>query len=85
MNVPIAEIIVHENYVPNLLPNDIALIRLERPVNFSDFIRPICLPFGLELKEMNLKYIVAGFGQIENGKYFKSLTFRKNFHFKRFK
>lgn len=46
LNVQISEKIPHENYVPKDRNhyNDIALLRLERPVRYSDFIQPICLP-----------------------------------------
>lgn len=46
VNIPIAKIIPHENYNPQSRHqyNDIALLRLAHPVNFTDFIKPICLP-----------------------------------------
>lgn len=45
-DIPIAEIIAHENYKRSKKAYDIALIRLDRPVPYTDFIRPICLPVG---------------------------------------
>ncbi|XP_068161888.1 chymotrypsin-like protease CTRL-1 [Antennarius striatus] len=38
-----AEIIVHPDFNDTLFQNDIALIRLSSAVNFTNFIRPICL------------------------------------------
>ncbi|KAM9837511.1 transmembrane protease serine 9-like isoform 2-T2 [Aulostomus maculatus] len=38
-----SQIIVHPDYNETTLTNDIALIRLSRPVNFTDYISPICL------------------------------------------
>ncbi|KAM9837660.1 transmembrane protease serine 9-like isoform 2-T2 [Aulostomus maculatus] len=38
-----SQIIVHPDYNDATLTNDIALIRLSRPVNFTDYISPICL------------------------------------------
>lgn len=39
----VSQIIVHPNYNNSLYNNDIALMRLSSPINFTDFIRPICL------------------------------------------
>eukprot|EP00094_Tigriopus_californicus_P006524 TCALIF_06281-PA protein Name:"Similar to TMPRSS13 Transmembrane protease serine 13 (Homo sapiens)" AED:0.37 eAED:0.40 QI:0/0/0/0.44/1/1/9/0/520 len=40
----IDKIVLNSDYIPNLIENDIALIRLARPVKFSDQIQPACLP-----------------------------------------
>ncbi|XP_071450643.1 venom protease-like [Hetaerina americana] len=55
----IEKIIVHERFNFPVLKNDIALVRLEKPVpQFSDWLRPICLP---EAPSSELtQYIVAG-------------------------
>lgn len=37
------EIYVHENYNASSFNNTIALIELDRPVDISDYVRPICL------------------------------------------
>ncbi|KAF5273623.1 hypothetical protein FQR65_LT04622 [Abscondita terminalis] len=37
--------IVHPEYDSKTRKNDIALIRLERPVKYEEFLQPICLPF----------------------------------------
>ncbi|KAH8420894.1 hypothetical protein KR222_008655 [Zaprionus bogoriensis] len=56
----IAEQIVHENY--SNFHNDIALLRLDRRINFTDKLRPVCLPF--DLSELNDKtgVTIAGWG-----------------------
>lgn len=61
----IEQTIVHENYSPlsKHQLNDIALIRLARDVQFSDYIKPICLPRSSHIPE-NLW--VAGWGKTEN-------------------
>ncbi|XP_010739121.2 tryptase [Larimichthys crocea] len=43
VNRTVSQIIVHPNYNNSLLNNDIALMKLSTPVNFSDYIRPVCL------------------------------------------
>ncbi|XP_036911116.1 plasma kallikrein [Sturnira hondurensis] len=40
----IKEIITHENYSVSENTHDIALIKLEAPLNFTEFQKPICLP-----------------------------------------
>ncbi|XP_015183396.1 PREDICTED: uncharacterized protein LOC107070065 isoform X2 [Polistes dominula] len=37
-------IVLHPDYIDNGFINDIALLRLEKSVTFSDYVRPVCLP-----------------------------------------
>lgn len=72
LDIPIAETIVHENYLPttNAHANDITLIRLQRAAPYSDYIRPICLPVDEILRNKiydGTLLEVAGFGRTENG------------------
>lgn len=65
IDVPIEEIIVHESYDNVEKYNDIALIRLSQPVNYTQFIRPICLPLDGTLRNRSLAgdtLDVAGWG-----------------------
>lgn len=73
INIPVAEAIIHENFTPksNSQANDIALIRLQHAAPYTEFIRPICLPFSDSLHNKNydrLPLQVAGFGRTANGK-----------------
>ncbi|XP_068439572.1 chymotrypsin-like protease CTRL-1 [Clinocottus analis] len=43
VNRNVSEIIVHPDYNNTLFNNDIALMKLESPVTFTDYIRPVCL------------------------------------------
>ncbi|CAH2094433.1 unnamed protein product [Euphydryas editha] len=71
LDVPVEEIIPHADYNTtdrNRL-NDIALIRLAHAVEFSDFVKPICLPITQELRSNSFEGYnmeVAGWGQTES-------------------
>ncbi|XP_061398401.1 spaetzle-processing enzyme-like [Musca vetustissima] len=60
-SLEIDKIFVHPKY-PENLHHDIALIRLESYVEFSQFIRPICIPFDNHLKSEKLTNTLAEFG-----------------------
>ncbi|XP_015380197.1 PREDICTED: venom protease-like isoform X1 [Diuraphis noxia] len=58
----IVEHVIHPDYNPPSLYNDIALFRLERNVIFSEKVRPICLNTDPSLTP--LKQIATGWGRI---------------------
>lgn len=65
IDIPIEKVTSHPGYRGS--ENDIALIRLARDVQFSDYIQPICLPIDDELRTkdlVNLHPFVAGWGAI---------------------
>lgn len=49
----------HPNYEKTDFTNDIALMKLERPIEFTDSISPICLPNGRRLQLGN-RLLVTG-------------------------
>ncbi|KAG5334329.1 TMPSC protease, partial [Acromyrmex charruanus] len=53
---------LHPDYVDHVFLNDIAVIRLERAVSFSDYIRPVCLPKTPVLT--GTVCVVTGWGQL---------------------
>ncbi|XP_045489721.1 cathepsin G-like isoform X2 [Pieris rapae] len=60
----IVRLIPHNDYDPQKQINDIALVELDRRVQFSEFIRPLCLPTpGMNLSVSPLT--VAGWGVTE--------------------
>lgn len=71
-DIHVSEAIPHEGYLPTseTQENDIALLRLERPVQYSEYIRPICLPVSqsLSLNLDGVPFSVAGWGKTEIGK-----------------
>lgn len=45
MNVKVAEVILHPDYIPKKsLYNNIALVQLDHSLDFTEHIRPACLP-----------------------------------------
>lgn len=70
VDISVEEQIVHEDYLPNSKNqhNDIALLRLSRNVRYTEFIRPVCLPWESSLKILDLSGTameVAGWGKTE--------------------
>ncbi|RVE45251.1 hypothetical protein evm_010103 [Chilo suppressalis] len=67
VSIPIKEIIKHPEYDTVLKRNDIALIRLDGEANYTDFVRPICLPtsdVSTSAQLSNLTVHVAGWGKM---------------------
>ncbi|XP_072394640.1 phenoloxidase-activating factor 1-like [Diabrotica undecimpunctata] len=58
----------HEDYDPNdkTSPNDIAIIRLNQRITYTDFIRPICLPEPNEGSVRDDELTTAGWGLTEH-------------------
>ncbi|SPP88078.1 putative serine protease 42 [Drosophila guanche] len=66
----VAELVIHEQYNPSIYTDaDLAMLKLAEPVDFSDYIRPICLwneNYLLDLPSGHKSY-VAGWGEDERG------------------
>ncbi|CAG9822462.1 unnamed protein product [Phaedon cochleariae] len=67
VDVAVESTVFHDGYDRNNdnRYNDIALVRLSRPVQYSNFIRPICLPEPNEVANVGENVIVAGWGATE--------------------
>ncbi|KAF2901168.1 hypothetical protein ILUMI_05019 [Ignelater luminosus] len=67
IDLNIEEKILHPNYTRRKGENDIALLRLEKNVKFSDYIQPICLPVR-ESPDPSLEseMYAVGWGRTEN-------------------
>ncbi|KAF5289870.1 hypothetical protein FQR65_LT02004 [Abscondita terminalis] len=68
INVPVQELIPHEKYDVNSIHryHDIALLRLQRKIDYTDYIFPVCLPLNLNIDYTGLNMTVAGWGRTEN-------------------
>ncbi|RWS15100.1 Clotting factor B-like protein [Dinothrombium tinctorium] len=62
----IHSVVVNPSYNPMHHYNDIALLRTEKSIKFTENVRPICLPFHLKLYS-RAPVIVTGFGSTEFG------------------
>lgn len=68
----IVQHVSHPGYKPPLLYNDVALFRLESNVEFSMYIRPICLNSDPSLNPA--VQIATGWGRTSNGRLSYSTT-----------
>lgn len=74
LDVGIEKMVAHEDYDKTTILNDIALIKLNQSVNFTETISPICLPLSNLTKNKNtddMTFTVIGWGNTEhrNGTY----------------
>uniref|UniRef100_A0A4W6CDW6 ST14 transmembrane serine protease matriptase a n=1 Tax=Lates calcarifer TaxID=8187 RepID=A0A4W6CDW6_LATCA len=61
------QIIPHPNYNAYTFDNDIALMELESPVSYSDYIRPICLPASQHDFPVGNTVWITGWGATREG------------------
>jgi len=65
----VSQILKHPDFIPAKFSNlndDIALIKLETPIKFSDIIRPICLPTQDEAIPTTKVCAISGWGRISS-------------------
>ncbi|XP_041981631.1 transmembrane protease serine 9-like [Aricia agestis] len=62
-------VVMHSNWIPTLIRNDVAIIYLPNPVPTSASIAPIALPSGNELNQnfAGVQAIASGFGATRDG------------------
>ncbi|XP_053317812.1 transmembrane protease serine 11C-like [Spea bombifrons] len=63
----VQEIIIHENYTMLTQRNDIALLKLSVPLNFTKYVRPVCLPETSDVFPDNSSCYVTGWGALKEG------------------
>uniref|UniRef100_A0AAV2LYI7 Acrosin n=1 Tax=Knipowitschia caucasica TaxID=637954 RepID=A0AAV2LYI7_KNICA len=65
----ITKIQIHSDYNTTTLDNDVALLQLDSPWNFTDFVHPICIP-RTEYEEASLNFsqcFISGWGSTYYG------------------
>ncbi|XP_066516063.1 coagulation factor X [Hoplias malabaricus] len=70
MTHAVDQVLVHVSYVPETYHNDIALIKLVKPIKFTEYIIPACLPerdFAERVLMQQPDGMVSGFGRIYEG------------------
>lgn len=72
VDVPVDEVIVHPEYYSEGVAqyHDIAILKLQRKVEFNKWIAPICLPIDSRVRSMDFtshSLEVCGFGLTETG------------------
>lgn len=76
LEVGFEKIVAHKDYNERTLINDIALIKLNESIEFTEAISPVCLPLSKELENLevgNKKFTIVGWKNIRhrNGTYGK--------------
>ncbi|CAM4417355.1 unnamed protein product [Leuciscus chuanchicus] len=67
VSIGVSSIIKHPNYVSSTNDNDITLLQLASPVNFTDFISPVCLASSNSVFFNRTSSWVTGWGAIHSG------------------
>ena len=55
-------IVIHADYSPLTLDNDIALIKLAQPISFTTEVSPVCLPTTDNKPDKGMSCVVTGWG-----------------------
>nr|CAD7423875.1 unnamed protein product [Timema monikensis] len=63
----VANYIIHENFNENNFDNDIALLQVDTPFQFSASVQPISLPAQGEATPVGTQAVVSGWGVTVNG------------------
>lgn len=63
----VATIILHPDYDGDTSDNDVALLRLSSPVQFTDYIRPVCLAASSSVFNNGTDSWVTGWGAVSEG------------------
>lgn len=74
----VSKVIPHEKFSPNL-GNDVALLLLEKPIQFSDTIRPPCMPKDGQSLPVGQTCVATGWGRDQSTpSYFEVCVSPKN-------
>lgn len=75
VRVPVRDIVIHQDYSTfKTIENDIALVLLEFPVNYSTHIQPVCFPEKTFMVQTDTDCWVTGWGKLyEKGETVKQI------------
>ena len=62
IRIGVAEVLVHEEFDPSTYEHDIMLLKLQRPVQYTAEISPICLPEKIYSENDRLRCYTTGWG-----------------------
>ncbi|XP_053551197.1 prostasin-like [Bombina bombina] len=65
--VQVSQIIIHPTYRSEGSSGDIALLKLQNPIEYSDYILPVCIPNPNVVFPTDLNCYVTGWGSIRSG------------------
>uniref|UniRef100_A0A4W3GTD6 Peptidase S1 domain-containing protein n=1 Tax=Callorhinchus milii TaxID=7868 RepID=A0A4W3GTD6_CALMI len=63
----IKQILIHPRYNSTTQDYDVALIQLQKPLQYNDYVRPACLPEATQDLELPSLCVVTGWGQLYKG------------------
>ncbi|KFO28867.1 Transmembrane protease serine 9 [Fukomys damarensis] len=58
---------LHPRYNPGTLDFDVAVLELARPLAFSKYIQPVCLPLAIQKFPVGRKCMISGWGSTQEG------------------
>ncbi|NXP46656.1 OVCH2 protein, partial [Heliornis fulica] len=61
----VAQYIIHPSFNKTTMDSDIALLQLAEPLEFNDYVRPVCLPAKEEVAQPSRVCVVTGWGAHE--------------------
>lgn len=65
VKMDIARIIPHPSYNPDTADYDVAVLELKRPVTFTTYIQPVCLPDAGHHFPTSKKCLISGWGYLK--------------------
>ncbi|KAL8178000.1 UNVERIFIED_CONTAM: hypothetical protein K2H54_025125 [Gekko kuhli] len=67
VKVSVKQVVLHPSYNPLLLDFDVAVLELARPLLFSKYIQPICLPLAIHKFPVGKRCSISGWGSVREG------------------
>ncbi|XP_049663063.1 transmembrane protease serine 9 isoform X3 [Accipiter gentilis] len=67
VKVNVTRVIQHPLFDPFILDFDVAILELARPLVFSKYIQPVCLPLAVQKFPVGKKCIISGWGNLQEG------------------